>query len=230
MFITVLSGTDTYGRVKKVAGTPIVTKFVMLQALPIYPLESYYFLGFGTSKVAGIPFIAETRTMSIQGIRLASIDKTSAAIAYARGLFGALTIVGFFVIVPGIMFLRGDRLDEFATIAMRGLLSAFVIGVLGGILTYIVPLMSRRERFIRQFCAELLGASVDPARVSAETSEDIANFVKQRYGTDIDSRIQCLSTLIDCRANIARSVDRDGMEIKTDQLIERLTSFEQTTT
>jgi hypothetical protein len=38
MFIT--SGSDTYGRVKTVGGVPVVSKFFMLQFLPLYPLQS----------------------------------------------------------------------------------------------------------------------------------------------------------------------------------------------
>lgn len=35
--VHVVAGTDTYGRVKCVLGTPIVTKFAMFQLLPLYP-------------------------------------------------------------------------------------------------------------------------------------------------------------------------------------------------
>jgi hypothetical protein len=46
---TVVAGTDTYGRVKAVRGVPIVTRFATLQMLPLYPLQSFYFLGLDES-------------------------------------------------------------------------------------------------------------------------------------------------------------------------------------
>jgi hypothetical protein len=163
--IHVSAGTDTYGRVKTVAGTPIVTKFAMLQFLPLYPLQSYYFIGTGPTETTGVPFLASMKTVAVSGIPLATVDTTSVAIAYARGVFGALAIVGFMVIIPGIMYLSGERLDNFAMMATRALLISLIVGAVGGLLTYALLLTPRREREIRQHCGELLGVAVDPARV-----------------------------------------------------------------
>ena len=120
--VHISAGTDTYGRVKAVAGTPIVTKFAMLQLLPLYPLQSFYFTGTGPIETTGVPFLASTTSVAIKGIPLATLDVTSVVMAYARGVFGGLAIVGFMVIVPGIMSLTGENLDDFAMTVTRGLL------------------------------------------------------------------------------------------------------------
>lgn len=179
---TIHAGTDTYGRVKSVAGTPIVTKFAMLQFFPLYPLQSFYYRGAGPSQSAGIPFFAYTRSVAINGIPLASVDATSVMIAYARGVFAALAVVGFIVILPGILVLTGERLDPFAMVATVGLLMLLVTGIVGGLLTYLIPLTPPRERRIREYCAELLGVSADPARVPPEMSGLLVSFVNERFG------------------------------------------------
>lgn len=45
--VPVVVGTDSYGRVKCVGKTPIVTRFEMLQMFPLRPIESMYFCGMG---------------------------------------------------------------------------------------------------------------------------------------------------------------------------------------
>src|SRR5690349_7327227 len=120
--VVVTAGSDTYGRVKVVAGTPIVTQFFMVQLLPVYPLRSFYFLSADHVKSSGIPGIAAVYSREFNAIPLAKIDRASVAMAYIRGLFGGMALVGFLAIVPGIMYLTGERLDEFAMYALFGLL------------------------------------------------------------------------------------------------------------
>jgi hypothetical protein len=227
--VHVSAGTDTYGRVKTVSGTSIVTKFAMLQFLPFYPLQSFYFIGTGPTERTGVPFLASWTSVAIRGIPLATVDTTSVAIAYARGVFGALVIVGFMVIVPGIMHLTGEHLDEFAMIATRALLISFVTGVVGGLLTYALPLTPRREREIRQYCGELLGVAADPARIESEASASLATYVDEQHQSADNSRVQLIRQLIATRAMIAQAIDSDRMETKTDELLERLRDAERFT-
>jgi hypothetical protein len=100
--IHVVSGTDTYGRVKTVSGTPIVTKFAMLQLLPIYPIQSFYSTGSGPTETTGIPFLASTKSVPIHGFPLASLDLISVLLAYVRAACGLFLIVDF---IAGMMFL-----------------------------------------------------------------------------------------------------------------------------
>jgi hypothetical protein len=53
--IHVTVGSDTYGRVKTVGTTPIVTRVGMISSLPVFPLESFYFVRVGerTSQLEG---------------------------------------------------------------------------------------------------------------------------------------------------------------------------------
>lgn len=164
-------GTDTYGRVKAVSGTPVVTRFAMLQFLPVYPLQSFYFVKAGPSSATKIPFLGRTYFASVVGIPLSSLDPASVAMAYVRAIFATLTICGAMVLVPGIMYLTGERLDGLAMIMTRGLLFALIVGVVGGILSYAVPLTPYREKEIRRLCAEQLGISADPARVPSDVSK-----------------------------------------------------------
>ena len=142
MHVTV--GSDTYGRIKTVGGTPIVTKFVMLQFLPIYPLQSFYLTGLIHTERRGIPLIASSHSTVINGIPLARVDRLSVVIAYLRGIFGAMTVVGFMSIIPLSMYFTGEHLDAFALSALRGLLTSFVVGLVGGVATYLIPRTSVR--------------------------------------------------------------------------------------
>lgn len=220
--VHVSAGTDTYGRVKNVAGTPIVTKFAMLQFLPLYPLQSYYYTGAGPTKTTGVPFLASTQSTAIHGVPLATLDTASVLMAYARGIFATLAIVGFIVIVPGIMYLTGERLDPLAIIAMQVLMTSFIVGVVGGLLTYAIPLTPRREREIRQHCAELLNVGADPACVPPELSAAFAEYVTRTYRKAEDPRTRFLGELVLTRDIIAQGHDATRLEIKTDELLDQL--------
>src|SRR4051794_39809742 len=81
-FMLVTFGSDTYGRVKTVDSTPIVTKFGMVSAFPVFPLESFYFIRSGESTSEGIPFLAQVHSTGIKAIPLARVDKLSVLMAY----------------------------------------------------------------------------------------------------------------------------------------------------
>ena len=222
--MTAMAGTDTYGRVKAVDGTPIVTKFFMLQGIPITPQQSYYFRAFGAGTTAGIPFVAETQSVSIQGIPLAKLDRLSVAMAYVRAFFALLTVVGFIAIVPIISYFTGERLDSLGRIITAMLISFFIVGIIGGSMTYLLPLTPRREQAIRSYCGELLGISADPARLSAEDARMINAYISQQDSQSIDDlpRDALLRELIGYRTNIAEGIETAIMEERTDHTLNRL--------
>lgn len=220
--IHIHAGTDTYGRVKAVAGTAIVTKFAMFQFLPIFPIRSFYFVGKGPTTKAGVPFLASTQTTSIAGLPLASVDLTSVVMAYLRGLFGALAIIGCMAMVPGIMELTGEHLDEFAMMMTIGLVVSLVVGVLGGSLTYAVPLTSRRDRDIRQFRAELLGISADPARVTPDAKALIRSWLDAAGSASDAARTRTIRRLIEVRLGLPDPENGRALEDRTDDLLEQL--------
>lgn len=222
--IFVQAGTETYGRVKAVQGTPIVTKFAMLQFLPLWPLQSYYFGGFGERTSIGIPLIAHEQSVAIHGIPLARIDRMSVTMAYARGLFGAMLVIGFLAIVPGIMFLTGERLDPWVLTVVRVLVGVFVAGVLGGALTYIIPFTSKREREIRSSCAIVLGVAIDPAQVAPEVVawiEQSLNGAESIHENDA-VRDELIRHLIASRCAIAQGLNVSAMEQETDKVLNQL--------
>lgn len=222
-----IAGTDTYGRVKSVCGTPIVTKFAMLQMLPIYPLQSFYLSRSGATEIVGIPFVASARSTSIIGIPLASVDITSVLLAYVRGLAGALVLLGFIaLLIPGFIYLTGDHIPGLPANLLRWVFALFLAGVLGGLLTYAVPLTTRREKDIRRYCGEVLGIAVDPARVISEASERLAEHVGATAPSGDPSRAASIRGLIIARANIARGIDRVPMEERTDELLDQLRHLE----
>ena len=226
MLIT--SGTDTYGRVKKISGTPIVTKFAMLQSLPVFPLVSYYFIGLGPTQVTGFPLLGGSEYTPIIGIPLKSVDKTSVLMAYARALFALLTLIGFMSLFPIIQYFNEGQLDGFALRATRLLLLSFIVGVAGGGLSYVVPLTSRRERDIRRFCAEGLGVSADPARVSSDVALKLLESVGDDLWWSEDPRKQLIRQLIESRVEISRASVVEDWEAKTDELLDSLRQLERT--
>jgi len=223
----VSAGTDTYGRVKSVSGTPIVTKFAMLQFLPVYPLKSFYFIGAGAVQTKGIPLFASTSTSVIKGIPLASVDWTSVLIAYIRSIFAAMALLGCVALIPLYMNLTGEHLDQLAMMMVQFLLISLAIGVVGGALTYVIPLTPRREYDIRRFCAEQLGISADPARVSPEISEMLLEYLGSQPQTSKNSRQQLIHELICSRAQLAQAKGADHLESLTDKLLNELNHAEQ---
>jgi hypothetical protein len=233
--VTLIGGTDTFGRVKSVGGTPIITKFAMLQFLPVFPLESFYFTARGKPRVSGIPFVVLSHSAAIYGIPLARVSRTSVAMAYIRGGFGAMTIVGFLAMVPGMMHLMGEPLDDLAMMGLRGLVASIAVGSLGGLLTYLVRLTSRRERRIRSACGTVLGICVDPAVVPAATAQGIEASLHdpvlcESMESAEESRIGVILRLVVTRARMARGLGVEEAERDTDELLDRLEHLDRMAT
>ena len=237
--VAVHAGSDTYGRVKKVGSTPVVTKFGMVSAFPLFPLESYYYAGEGNPQ--GIPFVYTSK--AIYGLPLARLDTLSVLMAYARGIFGALTVAGFFYfIMLYIEWIGGNgRGPDAVALAMRNvLLLCLLVGVSGGLLTYLVPFqITHREMQIRSACAEVLGISADPANVRADIAHAIlANISKQAQQNPIprpagvhesaDKHRYLALQLVAVRAQIALGEEPESREIETDDLLRRISASEQT--
>ena len=227
--VHVTVGTDTYGRVKKVRGTPVVTKFAMLQFLPLYPIQSYYFFGSGRAKKGGVPFFATSHEATVKGIRLSRLDKTSVLIAYLRGIFSLLVVLGFLCFLFVIELHNGKELDVVQWAIFHVMLTMFIVGTMGGVLTYVVPLVPKRERNIRWCCGELLGIGVDPALVEKQDAEWIDeeagnSSLSNNVTNQFLSREDCLHELISVRVSIAQGLGLDAghLEARTDQLLERL--------
>ena len=67
--IHVVVGTDSYGRVKRLGKTAVVTTFSMAQLLPLWPVKSYYVWGQAMSEAEGIPYLASIRKVALRGCR-----------------------------------------------------------------------------------------------------------------------------------------------------------------
>ena len=209
-------GTDTYGRVKAVSGTSIVTKFAMVNFLPLYPLESYYSFGTGEKKSQGVP--------------LTRLDYASVAVAYLRGVFGTLAVFGSISFFSFVMWLLNQRFDEFAQYATWFLLACLVVGIIGGTLTYLIPNTSRRERTIRECCGEIVGVAVDPALVQAEFAQALADYAKDvEYESAVvhpkfadKGQFAMAKEMLQVRVEIALGNTDPVLERRTDELIERL--------
>lgn len=223
--MSVSFGSDTYGRVKSVNGTAIVTKFFMLNGFPVYPLASFYFVGQSMVESSEIPFLGSIEKIEVNGLPLTRLDRTSVVIAYARGLFAAMTLLGcialFFVLVNS---LTGEQLDDIGTALMHALLSCGSIGLACGLLSYVIPLTSQRERSIRKFCGEILGISADPARVSVGSLSSIERCLSSliSHERSDELRFALIQQLVDCRLKIAVSQDVAEMERLTDEVLTRL--------
>lgn len=218
------AGFDTYGRVKSVGETPIVTRFFMLGGLPIYPLQSFYSLGPSRAEISGVPFVGGWQSVSTNGLPLAHVDRLSVGMAYARGLFGAMTVLGCMSIIPIAIFLTGEHMDELAMIIMRSLIAILLVGVVGGLGTYLLPLTPRREQQIRTYAGEVLGICADPAKLHTETALAIGEFAMQAERETIGpgSRSAFVCQLILCRVKLAQATDDRAIERRTDELLDRL--------
>jgi hypothetical protein len=181
--IWVTAGTDVYGAVRKVDKTPVVTKFAMLQLMPIYPLESFYFARMGPASHAGIPFLLGQSSQSILGLRLARIDRTSVWTAYVRGIAAAILVVGFMGTLFGLYMTMTSNINprdpvqrNLLPVAVAVLTAAVLLGAPTYYFTYVVP---DREKRIRQFCGEILGIAADPAHVELETAKELIRLARE---------------------------------------------------
>ncbi|QDU57339.1 hypothetical protein [Aeoliella mucimassa] len=223
--VTVVAGSDTYGRVKSVAGVPIVTKFAMLHMLPLWPLASWYALGESTRETTGVPMLATHSKSTMPAIPLASLDRASVVMAYLRGVFGAFALLGFIpVLFVGIMMLTGEHLDDFAAIAFRIALGALALGIVGGGATYLFGRASARDRDLRLCCSELIRLPIDPARVQATDHDWIleASRAAAAESGARDGRATHLLQLVEARLAIGRGAETDLHERKTEELLAKL--------
>lgn len=224
-----LLGTCTLGHVKEIAGTPVVTKFVMLQALPIYPLESYYYSGETPGETYWLPFIVTIQSTDVHGPVLTRLDWHSVAMAYLRGICLAIGFVGFLALIPYVRYLTGEQLTVLEKSTFPIILSCFTTACVVGWLSYRVPVTPTRERRIRQYCGEQLGIGVDPARVSAEVAANMEARVARNTPSENDdqARVSLIHQLVTARANIAQGIDTRAMEQKTDELLTHLVQWDR---
>lgn len=168
-------GTEIYGRVKVVRDTSIVTEFVMLMHLPLFPVKSYYHTGSDATQTIGIPGICGISSTTMQGAPLAKIDRISATMAYFRCVIGVVFAFGLLItLAAGTTYLANSRVEAGPTLMGLAKVSVVVIGaVVGGIATYLIPTATRREVEIRASCHEVLGIAVDPARLPLETARHL---------------------------------------------------------
>lgn len=222
-------GTDVYGRVKKVSGTPVVTKFAMFQFFPIYPVQSFYYTGAGHTETVGVTLLAGSQSVAILGIPLASVDMASVMVAYVRAVSVTLIVFGFiFTLLDIVIRTNGGRQpDAFAAAALKIMQVGLAGGTIVGLLTYVIPLTSSRERAIRRYVAEILVVSADPARVPADVSARLVEQAKMSCQSARDTRKQLIVQLIETRAKMAQAMDAYGMESKTDELLDLLKQTER---
>jgi hypothetical protein len=181
--IHVAIGEDTYGAVRRVKGTSIVTKFFMLQALPIYPLESYYLVRLGRKSGTGIPLVAYQTKRKIVGLPCRRINRLSVIVAYIRGVGAAM------VLFPTIFFMGGAvmrlsnanfRPDKFAQLAAMVFGIVLALGLAFSLPSYILTFyVPSRERAIRLVCARVLGVAADLANVRHDVQSDIVNLIAE---------------------------------------------------
>ena len=210
--------TQNYGRVKTVKKIPVVTQFLIFHQLPVIPLQSVYDLGYARN----IPFAAQSSDTIIQGLKLARIDIASVLIAYARYFFGGLAVLGG--LVSGILtagYFAGQAFDDVGWTVFKTSTGIFAVGLAGTILTYWVPLLSERERKIRELCSELLEMAIDPAMITAKDCAPIAEFISSS-STTFNQRDQLIAALISARISISGNANIQEMEHATDRLLDQL--------
>ncbi len=226
-----MMGTGIYGEVKKVGPTPIITKFVMIQLLPIYPLQSIYATGPVETTLEGIPFIASTTSADVDGFPLARVDRASLVIAYCRALCAILLIVATFGALLITMLKPAGGLDHAAQRTMYGLAIAFVAAVTAGASSYLIPLTNRRDAAIRHHCGDILDACIDPAMVDPDHWHRIEHLANrgtafQEPATDPESRLSLVRKLIAYRLEIAQGNEDASMEAPSDVLLTQLAQCE----
>lgn len=231
--ILVTFGSDTYGRVKKVATTSIITKFGMVQFAPVVPLESFFYARRGISNSDLISLVFGVEATTARAIPLARIDKFSVAMAYFRGFCGALTIVGCMSLVPAVMHFSGERLDQVAIMFTQALVACLIVGTLSGVLSYCLPgQVGSRQKRIRGACGEVLGIYADPAMFRRDIAKAMETFIRSGVAHDklradarsggADKTLEARLELVLTRLHIALDARDQGLEQRSDELIESI--------
>jgi hypothetical protein len=219
-------GSDTYGRVKTVGGIPVVTEFFMVNSLPVYPTKSFYLLKPGRFEKHGLPTGQKKSKLASHGIPLARVDRTSVVMAYSRGFLATLILFGFVGSFGGWLASQKQQPNEVAQTMI--LVSNYTLGVgcAAGLLTYLIPTTTRRERKIRRYCGELLGYCIDPARTDPESASAIDEWMKESAfegeENHDEARVACLLDLIETRCRAGSDGSCEQMEARTSELISRL--------
>ena len=116
-------------------------------------------------------------------------------------------------------------MDDFALTVTHLAWACLTIGVAGGVLTYLVPTISGRERAIRTYCGEMFGVSIDPAKVVPEVAlvvrQMLPPLASPNGAGEIRSRSECLRELILARCDLATKAGSNG-ESRTDELLDQL--------
>ena len=237
--IHAIFGTDVYGAVRSVEHTPVVTKFEMIQGIPIKPLESYFLGRLGKESRSGVPFIAEQIDREIIGFPCNRINRLSVFATYVRAVCAILVLISILPLFSLVVIRLSDPTFNFDS--EKQIIAIVLGGVLAGglllvfptyLFTVIVPL---RERRIRHACARVLGIAADPANIKLEIANVMivqANeFLRTQQIPDLDAvlcrpkdhGLQVLDMLlVRTRAQIQNDGKSISDEFNTDRLLEAM--------
>jgi hypothetical protein len=221
--MTVNVGSDTYGRVKVVGKTSVVTSFVMVQGIPIWPSKSYYCWGPNLKQQSGIPFVLSEHQVSIQGFQLQQIDRLSVVFAYLRALLAVLFFLGFVASLIAVM--SAAPKNEEQILIRRFSYGTFFGSLLLGGASYLIPTENRTQREIRRYCGEELQVCIDPAKVVPEVVNHLRGILQQKINTPSGIPILRRQALIHslilvrCESAIASTEQTDQ---RSDQLLSEL--------
>ncbi|WP_337176871.1 hypothetical protein [Paludisphaera sp.] len=199
-----------------------MTVFTTVNLMPLYPRESFYVKPQAPRAWACEPVLFRDDGKVLQALPLTSIDRASVIMAYMRGLFALLTLSGVLLLVPAIHSLMGEPLDDLGRIATRVMSASALIGIVGGCLSYAVPLLTERERRIRRSCGECLGLAVDPARLWGDQAEKIVDILSAGPEPRDSTRHRLIRDLTRTRARLAYAAEVAALEARTDRLLEEL--------
>lgn len=224
MFYRIVWGKEVFGRVKSVERTQVVTMFVTLQMLPLRPERSFFLKLQDPEDWQCEPVLRRDEDDGVvQAFPLRSIDRASVTMAYLRGVFGLMLIAGVFLLFPLIHQLMGEPLPEGGGLVIKLLATALMLGVVGGLLSYIFPRIPERDRRIRSCCGECLGVAADPALIWPEWAEEIIAILKQRpIPPGASPRVRLVRELTCTRARMASAADVHPLEARTDLLLDKL--------
>lgn len=171
--MAVTAGSDIYGAVRRVDGTPIVTKFAMLQFVPLFPLESYYLRRVAKKSGVSVPLLGGYSSQAIAGLRLAKLDRLSVLVAYLRGIGAVLAVVsciGLFGML--VTSFSGTPMNAEQRMIAAACAVILGVGLLISVPTYYFTfVVAQRDMEIRRACAKWLGLAADPAQIVADEAK-----------------------------------------------------------
>ncbi|MEH2050689.1 hypothetical protein [Nostoc sp.] len=156
-------GTKTFGAIKAIESTPLITQFFMIGYVPIIPIKSFYLLHEYEVERGLLSHKQEMRIINLKNISFISVG-----FAYLRAFF----IISAFFSIAYLLTGQGSSQNILIPIAL------FTLSVTIIFFSYkLSQQISITEKTIRKAAYSSIGLAIDPAIIEEEIARNISHLL-----------------------------------------------------